>query len=195
MRKAVIKRTTKETDISVEINLDGSGRRQIQSGIPFFDHMLDQFCLHGLFDLKLEAAGDLEIDAHHTIEDCALALGQAIDQALSDRKGIVRMGFASVPMDDSLAQVSLDLSGRPYTVLNLQWAEDQIAGLPSSLIAHFLESLGVSAKANLHASIPYGKNGHHQTEALFKALGRALDQATSLDARRQGVIPSTKGQV
>lgn len=195
MRKAKISRKTNETDIKLELNLDGTGRYQIDSGVPFLDHMLAQLALHGLFDLTLSAAGDLEIDNHHTVEDCALALGQAFDQALAERQGIVRMGWASVPMDESLATVSLDLSGRSYGVFDLEWAESTIGGMPASLITHFFESFASAVKANLHAAIPYGRNGHHQAEALFKALARALDQATSIDPRRQGAIPSTKGQV
>ena len=195
MRRASIHRKTKETDIKVELTIDGSGRHTISSGVAFLDHMLSQVALHGLFDLELEADGDLEIDSHHTVEDCALALGQAFDRALEERKGIQRMASATVPMDDAIATVSLDLSGRSYAVLNLNWAEPEIGGVPSSLLAHFFESFAVAGKANLHASIPYGRNGHHQAEALFKAFGRSLDRATQMDPRRQGVIPSTKGQV
>lgn len=195
MRRASIHRKTKETGIKVELTIDGSGRHTINSGVGFLDHMLSQVALHGLFDLEIEADGDLEIDSHHTVEDCALALGQAFDRALQERKGIQRMASATVPMDDAIATVSLDLSGRGYPVLKLAWAEPSIGGVPSSLLAHFFESFAAAIKANLHASIPYGRNGHHQAEALFKALGRSLDQATQLDPRRQEDVPSTKGQV
>ena len=195
MRTAKINRKTFETEVNIEINLDGSSRHQIDSGLPFLDHMLAQVSLHGLFDLTLEASGDLEIDSHHTVEDVGIALGQAVSQALADRKGIVRMGSARVPMDEAIAQVTLDLSGRSYSVFEFNWAESVVGGLPVSLITHFFESFASAAKTNLHAAIPYGRNGHHQAEALFKAFARALDQASAIDPRRQDAIPSTKGQV
>jgi imidazoleglycerol-phosphate dehydratase len=193
MRSAEITRKTNETDIRLKLNLDGNGRYRIHTGLGFLDHMLGHIALHGLFDLELEAQGDLEVDPHHTVEDCALALGQALDLALGERKGIVRMGWAYVPMDESLAFVSLDLSGRPYSVIQAEWHTPMVGLMPTSLMAHFLESLAVTARMNLHARVLYGRDDHHQAEALFKALGRALDEATRMDPRRQGTIPSTKG--
>jgi imidazoleglycerol-phosphate dehydratase len=195
MRSAEITRKTNETDIRLKLNLDGNGRYRIHTGLGFLDHMLGHIALHGLFDLELEAQGDLEVDPHHTVEDCALALGQALDLALGERKGIVRMGWAYVPMDESLAFVSLDLSGRPYSVIQAEWHTPMVGLVPTSLMAHFLESLAVTARMNLHARVLYGRDDHHQAEALFKALGRALDEATRMDPRRQGTIPSTKGKL
>jgi imidazoleglycerol-phosphate dehydratase len=193
MRTAEIHRTTNETDIQVRLNLDGLGAHEITTGVGILDHMLSHVAVHGLFDLTLTASGDLHIDSHHTIEDCALALGQAVDQALGDRKGIARMGSAYVPMDEALAFVALDLSGRPYTVFEADWRAPMIGQMPISLVGHFFESLAVTAHMNLHARVLYGRDDHHQAEALFKALGRALDAATQLDPRRGGAIPSTKG--
>jgi len=195
MRTADIHRQTNETDIHLTLNLDGSGRHEIHTGIGFLDHMLSHVAVHGLFDLTLTAQGDLDVDAHHTIEDCALALGQAIDRALGDRTGIARIGSAYVPMDESLAFVAVDLSGRPYAVVQAEWHAATMGQMPTSLVAHFLESLAVTARANLHARVLVGRDDHHQAEALFKALGRALDAATQIDPRRAGTIPSTKGSL
>jgi len=192
MRTAEIHRTTTETDIHVRLSLDG-GAHEIATGVGFLDHMLTHVAVHGLFDIQLSARGDLHIDSHHTIEDCALALGQALSQALGDRKGITRMGSAYVPMDEALAFVALDLSGRPYTVFEAEWRAPMIGQLPTSLVGHFFESLAVTARMNLHARVLYGRDDHHQAEALFKALGRALDAATQIDPRRGGLVPSTKG--
>ena len=193
MRTAEIHRKTNETDIRLKLNLDGSGAHQINTGIGFLDHMLDHLALHGLFDLELEARGDLQVDYHHTVEDCALVLGQAIDQALGERAGIVRISSAYVPMDESLAFVAIDLSGRPYAVVRAKWHTPAVGGIPTSLFAHFLESLAITSRCNLHARVLYGQDDHHQVEALFKALGRALQGAVLLDPRRQGKVPSTKG--
>ena len=195
MRKAEITRKTNETEIKLKLELDGGGRYHIHTGLGFLDHMLGQIALHGLFDLELEAKGDLEVDPHHTVEDCALALGQAIDKALGERKGIVRIASAYVPMDESLAFVSLDLSGRPYAVVQADWHNPAVGNIPTSLLPHFLESLATTARLNLHARVLYGRDDHHQAEALFKALGRALDGATQIDPRRQEAIPSTKGKL
>jgi len=195
MRTADIHRQTNETDIHLTLNLDGSGRHEIHTGIGFLDHMLSHVAVHGLFDLTLTAQGDLDVDAHHTIEDCALALGQAIDRALGDRTGIARIGSAYVPMDESLAFVAVDLSGRPYAVVQAEWHAATMGQMPTSLVVHFLESLAVTARANLHARVLVGRDDHHQAEALFKALGRALDAATQIDPRRAGTIPSTKGSL
>jgi len=195
MRNAEITRKTNETEIRLKLELDGRGRYHIHTGVGFLDHMLGHVALHGLFDLELEAKGDLEVDCHHIVEDCALALGQAIDQALGERKGIVRIASAYVPMDESLAFVSLDLSGRPYAVVQADWHTPAVGSIPTSLFPHFLESLAVAARMNLHARVLYGRDDHHQAEALFKALGRALDAATQIDPRRQDAIPSTKGKL
>ncbi|MEA3349139.1 MAG: imidazoleglycerol-phosphate dehydratase HisB [Chloroflexota bacterium] len=195
MRTATIHRKTNETDIQVKLNLDGSGEAQIDTGIGFLDHILHNMAVHGLFDLKLTAEGDLHIDEHHTLEDCALALGQAFDQALGEHKGIVRMGSAYVPMDEALAFVTIDLSGRPYTVIQAEWETPSVGGVAASLFGHFLESFAIMAHCNLHARVLYGRDDHHKAEALFKALGRALDAATQLDPRRGDQIPSTKGSI
>ena len=193
MRTAEISRKTNETQITVKLNLDGTGQHEISTGIGFFDHMLTHLAVHGLFDLTVQAHGDLEIDTHHTIEDTALALGQVFDKALGDRKGIVRMGDCFAPMDETLAHVAMDLSGRPYAVVQADWHSPYIGNIPTTLFPHFFESFTVTARCNLHAHILYGRDDHHQAEALFKAWARALDQATQIDPRRAGVIPSTKG--
>lgn len=192
-RKASVKRETNETQIQLELDLDGSGQIDLHSGVGFLDHMLAQLALHGLFDLSLTARGDLDVDCHHTVEDVALALGEAFYQALGDRRGIVRMGSAYVPMDESLAFVAVDLSGRPYAVIQAEWHAPTVGGIPTSLFNHFLESFASQARCNLHARVLYGRDDHHQAEALFKALGRALDAATTIDLRRAARIPSTKG--
>ncbi len=193
MRISEIQRKTNETEIHVRLNLDGSGDHGIQTGVGFLDHMLTHLAVHGLFDLEISAQGDLHIDPHHTVEDCALALGQALDQALGTRAGIVRMGHAYVPMDEALAFVAIDLSGRPYCVVQADWHTQAAGSLPTSLLPHFLESLAVTGRMNLHARILYGRDDHHQAEALFKALGRSLETAVRLEPRRSQRIPSTKG--
>jgi imidazoleglycerol-phosphate dehydratase len=195
MRTASISRTTNETQISIELNLDGSGKHDIATGVGFLDHMLTHVAVHGLFDLTVKAQGDLHIDVHHTVEDVALVLGAAFDQALGDRKGITRMASFYAPMDETLAFVALDLSGRPYSVIDAEWGQAPVGQIPTSLFAHFFESFAVTSRCNLHARILYGRDDHHKAEALFKALARALDAATQLDPRRQGVIPSTKGSL
>jgi imidazoleglycerol-phosphate dehydratase len=193
MRTTTVHRQTKETDIQITLDLDGTGQREVSTGIGFLDHMLAHVAVHGLFDLIVQASGDLHIDPHHTVEDVALTLGQAFDQALDDRSGIVRMGSAYTPMDETLAFVAVDLSGRPYCVVEMDWAGPAVGGLPVTLIPHFFESFAVAARANVHARVLYGRDDHHKAEALFKALGRALDAATRPDPRRGGTIPSTKG--
>ena len=195
MRKSTIQRKTSETSISLFLNLDGTGKHHIQTGIGFFDHMLTQIAVHGLIDLDLRAEGDLHIDAHHTVEDCGIALGEAIGQALGAKSGIRRMAEATVPMDDALARVVLDLSGRPCSVIRIKWVSPQVGGIPTSLIEHFFESVAVHAKMNLHIRLEEGKDNHHIAEAIFKAFARALDSATMLDERRAGVIPSSKGKI
>ena len=195
MRTSTLHRQTAETDITLSLTLDGAGQHDIQTGIGFLDHLLTHVAVHGLFDLTVKAVGDLHIDPHHTIEDTALVLGQAFNEALGDGKGIIRMGSAHVPMDEALAFVAVDLSGRPYAVIQAEWHSPAIGQFPTSLIPHFLESFAVTAWANVHARVLYGRDDHHQAEALFKALGRALDAATMVDPRRGGVVPSTKGSL
>lgn len=191
-RRADIQRVTRETDVRVRLDLDGAGAADIRTGIGFYDHMLHHVAHHGLFDLAVSASGDLHIDPHHTAEDVAIALGQAFDQALGDRAGIVRMADAWVAMDEALAQAVVDLSGRPYFVFSGAFEAPAVGGMAASLIPHVLESLAVHARMNLHVRILYGRDDHHKAEAVFKAVGRALDAATRLDPRRAGV-PSTKG--
>ncbi len=194
-RVAQIRRETRETRITLSLNVDGNGTHDIYTGVGFLDHMLTQVAVHGLFDLSIKATGDLEVDCHHTVEDVALVLGEAFHQALGDRKGIVRMASVTIPMDDSLAMVAVDLSGRPYTVFQAEWQGANVGVIPVSLIGHFFESFAIQAKCNLHAQLLYGKDDHHKAEALFKGLGRALDAAAQIDPRRAGAIPSSKGVV
>ena len=191
-RQATIQRDTKETSIELSLNLDGVGSADISTGIGFYDHMLGHIALHGQFDLRVKASGDLHIDAHHTIEDIAICLGRAIDEALNSRAGIQRMGTAYVPMDEALARVVVDLSGRPYAVINADFSTPLMGKMPTDLVSHALETIAAHAKMNLHAEVLYGRNDHHKAEALFKAFGRALATAVSIDPKRQG-IPSTKG--
>ena len=191
-RKTEISRSTKETQIELFLNLDGSGQADIQTGIGFYDHMLHHLAIHGMMDLRVNAIGDLHIDTHHSIEDIAICLGRAIDEALASRHGIQRIGAAYVPMDETLARVVIDLSGRPYAVINAGFTTPIMGQMPTDLVIHVLETLAVHAKMNLHAAVLYGRNDHHKAEALFKGLGRALSQAVAIDPRRQG-IPSTKG--
>ena len=193
MRTAEISRRTDETQIEIKLDLDGRGQYAVSTGIGFLDHMLTHLAVHGLFDLSVQATGDLHIDSHHTVEDVALALGQAFDQALGDRKGIIRMGDCFAPMDETLAHVAVDLSGRPYSVFQAEWHTPYVGNIPTTLFPHFFESFAVTSRSNLHARILYGRDDHHQAEALFKAWARALDTATQLDPRRAGVVPSTKG--
>jgi imidazoleglycerol-phosphate dehydratase len=192
-RQAVIHRRTGETEVEVRLDLDGSGRQQIATGLPFLDHMLAQIAVHGLFDLSISAKGDLHIDPHHTMEDVGLALGMAFQQALGDKAGIVRMASHDCPMDESLAWVSVDFSGRPYAVIHVDWHGPSVGGLPVSLFPHFLESFASQARCNLHCAVRYGRDDHHQAEAIFKALARALCAATRIDPRRAGQVPSSKG--
>ena len=188
-RLSVIKRETRETNISLELNIDGSGEWEISTGIRMFDHLLAQLARHGIFDIKISATGD---DQHHLVEDVAICLGKAFGEALEEKRGIVRMANAAVPMDDALAMVAVDISGRGYTVLELPFSDNDMFGFPTDLIRHFLESFAIEARLNLHAKILYGINDHHKAEALFKALGRALDIATRIDERISGELPSTK---
>jgi imidazoleglycerol-phosphate dehydratase len=193
MRQATVERRTGETQIRLALNLDGKGNHKISTGIGFLDHMLTLFAAHGLFDLDVEATGDLQIDDHHTAEDLCICLGRAIDQALGDRKGLVRTAHAYVPMDETLARVVVDLSGRPYCVFEAAFTTPRVGQLGTDLIFHCFESIAFHARMNLHATVLYGRNDHHKVEALFKALARALDAATQMDPRRAGGVPSTKG--
>ena len=193
MRTAEISRQTNETQIEIKLDIDGTGKHEISTGIGFLDHMLTHLAVHGLFDLFVQAKGDLEVDTHHTIEDIALVLGQAFDQALGDRRGIFRMADCYAPMDETLAHVALDLAGRPYTVIQVEWHTPFIGNIPITLFPHFFESFAITARCNLHARVLHGRDDHHQAEALFKAWARALDQATQVDPRRATSIPSTKG--
>ena len=195
LREASISRKTKETSIDLSLVLDGSGKHEISTGIPFFDHMLSQIAVHGLFDLTLRCEGDLQVDAHHSVEDVGLALGKAFDQALGDRKGLVRMASATVPMDESLAEVTLDFSGRPCCVVDADWQDVRVGDLPVSLIPHFLESFSAQARCNLFVRLLAAGDDHHRAEAIFKAFARALDAATQIDARRMQAIPSSKGVI
>ncbi|MFC2034569.1 imidazoleglycerol-phosphate dehydratase HisB [Chloroflexota bacterium] len=188
-RLSVVIRDTKETNIHLELNVDGSGQWEINTGIKMFDHLLAQIVRHGRFDINISATGD---DEHHLVEDVAICLGKALNQALVQKQGIVRMADAVVPMDDALAMVAVDISGRGYTVLELPFSDNDMAGFPTDLVRHFLESLAIEAKINLHARIIYGVNDHHKAEALFKALGRTLDMATRIDERIGDSFPSTK---
>jgi imidazoleglycerol-phosphate dehydratase len=193
-RRASVQRTTSETDVSVELALDGSGRGQINTAVPFLDHMLMLLAKHGLFDLTVRAKGDTEIDDHHTVEDIGIVLGDALTQALGGKEGIRRFGWASVPLDETLAQVTVDLSGRPYMVYRVELPQRRIKAFDLGLIEDFLQAFTTHAAMNLHVNVLYGRNPHHIIEAVFKALAKALDMATSVDERVTGV-PSTKGRL
>jgi imidazoleglycerol-phosphate dehydratase len=192
-RTASIERTTGETAITLALTLDGRGTADVETGIGFLDHMLTLFAKHGLFDLSARAAGDLHVDEHHTAEDVCICLGQAIDRALGERRGIVRTAHCFVPMDEALGFVALDLGGRPYCVVDATFVTPRVGQLGTDLIGHMLESIAFHGRLNLHARVLYGTNDHHKVEALFKALGRALDAATRIDERLGDAVPSTKG--
>ena len=189
-RLSIVKRETKETNISLELNIDGSGQWEMNTGIRMFDHLLAQLAQHGVFDIKISATGS---DQHHLVEDVAICLGRAFGEALGEKRGIVRMANAVVPMDDALAMVAVDIGGRGYTVLDLPFTDNDMAGFPADLIRHFFESFALEARLNLHTKILYRTNDHHKAEALFKALGRALGSATRIDKRISGELPTTKG--
>ncbi|OIQ11169.1 imidazoleglycerol-phosphate dehydratase HisB [Neomoorella thermoacetica] len=193
-REALIERQTTETNIRLKVDLDGSGTWQGSSGIPFFDHLLGQMARHGLLDLKVWAEGDLEVDNHHTVEDIGICLGQAVKKALGDKKGISRYGSALVPMDEALVLVALDFSGRPYLAWGLELPPGRIGSLETELVEEFLRAMVNNSGLTLHVRQLAGHNAHHLAEALFKALGRAIRQAVTLDPRVQG-IPSTKGSL
>lgn len=192
MRKAKVDRKTKETDIKVAINLDGNGKYTIDTSVPFLDHMLSLMCKHGLFDIRLKAKGDIDVDYHHTVEDIGIVLGKAVKQALGNMEGVSRYGQASVPMDEALASVSLDISGRPYLVYKVEFPKkSKIKNFEPDLIEDFLQAFASNSGITLHVESPYGRNTHHIIEAIFKALGRALRKAVFIDPRVKGV-PSTK---
>jgi imidazoleglycerol-phosphate dehydratase len=193
-RHASISRTTKETDIQLEFVIDGEGKAELDTGVPFLTHMLDLFTKHGQFNLTVTAKGDTEVDDHHTTEDIGICLGQALREALGDKKGIKRYGNAFVPMDEALAQVVVDLSNRPHFEFRGQFPSEKVGTFDVELVHEFLWKLALEARMNLHVIVHYGRNTHHMIEAVFKALGRALDEATMIDPRVKGV-PSTKGML
>ncbi len=192
MRTAKIERKTKETEIIIELNLEGTGNYDIQTGIGFFDHMLTQIAVHGLFDLVIIAKGDLHIDPHHTIEDCGLVLGAAFKQVLGDKRGIKRTASATVPMDEALGQVVVDFSGRPYAVIKADWTSPLVGGIPTTLVEHFFEAFAAASASNIHVIVHYGRDNHHIAESLFKAFARAVSDSSRIDPRRQDSIPSSK---
>ena len=195
MRTAEIDRNTLETQISVSVNLDGSGEREFQTGLPFLDHMLDQVARHGLLDIRIKADGDLEIDAHHTVEDIGITLGQAVNEAIGDKKGIRRYGHAYVPLDEALSRVVIDFSGRPGLVYNVEFARQMVGDFDVDLFHEFFQGFVNHAKVTLHIDNLKGDNAHHQIETIFKAFGRALRMATEPDPRMSDVTPSTKGSL
>ena len=195
MKIATVERKTKETDIKLALNLEGKGKYSIDTSIPFLDHMLSLMCKHGIFDMNLKAKGDIEIDFHHTVEDIGIVLGKAVKQALGDMKGISRFGQATVPMDEALASVNIDISGRPYLVYRVFFPKkSKIKSFDPDLIEDFLQAFVSNSGITLHVESPYGRNTHHIIEAVFKALGRALRNAVSTDPRMKG-LPTTKGQL
>ena len=194
-RHASLHRATKETDIRVDWTLDGTGQGKIETSIRFFDHMLDLLAKHGFFDLTVQAKGDVDIDEHHTVEDVGIVMGKVLHQALGEKAGIKRFGFASVPLDETLAQVTVDLSGRPYLVYNVSLPDRKIKTLDLGLFEDFFQAFVTHGGLNLHVNLQYGRNPHHIMEAIFKALARALDQATMPEERLSGAVLSTKGSL
>ena len=193
MRLTTVERNTKETQIRLTVNLDGAGQHRIATPVPFLNHMLEAVARHGLFDLEVEAEGDVEIDAHHTVEDVGIVLGQALKQALGDKKGIVRFGTGTIPMDETLVSAAVDLSGRPFLVFNVPVKRARVSNFDLDLLQEFFRAFAFNAEITLHVTMHYGHNLHHITEAVFKAVGRALAQATRHDPRIAGILPSTKG--
>jgi imidazoleglycerol-phosphate dehydratase len=191
-RRVAILRNTRETRIDLGLNLDGRGKSEIQTGIPFFDHMLDLVTRHGGLDLKLKADGDLEVDQHHTVEDVGIAFGQAVHAALGDKRGILRAGYFLMPMDETLAAAAIDFGGRPFCVVKVRFSAKQVGGFQTELVEDFFQGFAQSARANVHLRVLYGRSSHHQVEALFKAFARALRFAVSRDKRLRKVLPSTK---
>lgn len=194
MRKGNVKRKTSETTISMEMDLDGSGRAEIDTTVPFMDHMLNLFSRHGLFDIKIEGKGDRDVDDHHLVEDLGICLGQAVKKALGSKEGIKRYGSALVPMDESLCSIALDLSGRPYLIYHVEFGEARIGDFDPALLKEFFKSFSDHSGMTLHINVLYGKNNHHVAESIFKAFARALRRAANLDDRIQGVM-STKGSL
>lgn len=190
----MVSRKTAETAIDVSLDVDGTGRTRVVTSMPFLDHMLTVMGKHGLLDLTVKASGDLEVDYHHTVEDLGIVLGQALKQAVGDKVGLRRFGSAAVPMDETLARVTVDLSGRPYLVYRVPLSTRKVQSFDTELVEHFFEALSVHAGMTVHVEVPYGKNAHHMLEASFKAFGRALEQATRIDPRVAGV-PSSKGRI
>jgi imidazoleglycerol-phosphate dehydratase len=193
MRSASVSRRTAETDVAVSIALDGTGKAEISTGVGFLDHMLELFARHGLFDLTVKVAGDLHVDQHHTTEDAGIALGQAILQALGDKKGITRYSDIHLPMDETLTRVAVDISGRPFLVFRTAFPTEKIGAFDTELVREFFQAFAVHAGLTLHVETLYGQNSHHIAESCFKGLARALRQAVALDPREEGRIPSTKG--
>lgn len=193
MRRAVIDRKTTETQIALAIGLEGQGKYDVRTGIRFLDHMLELFAKHGGFNLSVKATGDLDVDQHHTVEDLGIALGEAITQALGDRKGINRAGYFVMPMDETLAVVALDLGGRPHTTVDLKVRTRVVGDLQTELVHDFFEGFAMSARANVHVKVMYGRSNHHKIEAVFKAFGRALRVACAKDKQMAKLLPSTKG--
>lgn len=194
-RTATVKRETKETRISVEVNLDGTGRSQLKIGVPFLEHMLDQIARHGMIDLTIDASGDLEIDAHHTVEDVGITLGQAVTRALGDKKGIYRYGHAYVPLDEALSRVVLDCSGRPGIEYHVEYPRARVGDFDIDLVYEFFQGFVNHALVTLHIDNIRGRNAHHIAETIFKAFGRALRMAVERDQRMEGIMPSTKGSL
>ena len=192
-RQARVERKTKETEITLHLNLDGTGASKVRTPIPFFSHMLEAFSKHGLVDLTVDAQGDVDVDQHHTVEDVGIVLGQALRQSLGDKKGIVRYGTAYVPMDEALVSASVDLSGRPFLVFNVPVARTRVSNFDLDLLQEYFRAFAFNAEITLHVTMHYGHNLHHITEAVFKAVGRALADATRLNPRIAGILPSTKG--
>ncbi len=191
-RRAVIHRVTKETQIELRFNLDGRGKSDISTAIPFFDHMLDLLARHGAFDIRLKAKGDLNVDQHHTVEDTGIALGQAVDLALGNKHGILRAGYFVMPMDETLAVAAIDLGGRPFCVMNAKFSARRVGDFQTELVEDFFQGFAQAARANVHLRVLYGRSSHHQVEAIFKAFARALRFAVSRDKRLRNVLPSTK---
>lgn len=194
MRSGAVTRETKETQITIQIDLDGSGKYQVETPFPFLNHMLSAFAKHGYFDLTVKAKGDVEIDDHHTVEDIGIVLGETLAKAWGEKRGIRRFGHASIPLDEALAEVTVDLSGRPYLVYQVQMPKKKIKEFDTDLVEHFFRAVVDQCKINLHINLHYGKDPHHILEAIFKGFGRALDEATQIDPRLKGVA-STKGKL
>ncbi|OCC23659.1 imidazoleglycerol-phosphate dehydratase [Croceicoccus estronivorus] len=195
MRTGTITRKTSETEIAVEVNLDGTGAYDVSTGIGFLDHMVEQFSRHSLIDVKLKVSGDLHVDQHHTTEDSAIALGQAISQALGDKAGIGRYGAAYSPMDEALARIALDISGRPYLVWKAGFSQPRLGEMDTELFEHWFHSIAQAVGITLHIELLYGQNNHHIIEGIYKGFARAMRQAVELDPRKGGAVPSTKGQL